>query len=153
MSTDGASTELRLAPDSLEALAVRLAELLKDRGLLDEDEIIPASEVSRRWGVQRRWVYEHREELGAIPLGDGPDLVSGSTRRCSCAGSARPIARGGRGPISRVRAGSTPRGYPTRFRRGPELTSTRQEKVCRGRRGEGAPPTGARRGARDRGYS
>jgi hypothetical protein len=72
MSTDGASTELRLAPDSLEALAVRLAELLKDRGLLDEDEIIPASEVSRRWGVQRRWVYEHREELGAIPLGDGP---------------------------------------------------------------------------------
>jgi hypothetical protein len=72
MKGDGEPTELRLAPESIEALAVRLAELLKGGGLLDEDEIIPASEVSRRWGVQRRWVYEHRDELGAIPLGDGP---------------------------------------------------------------------------------
>jgi hypothetical protein len=72
MNADGAPTELRLAPDSIEAIAVRLAELLKDGHLLDEAEIIPASEVSRRWGVQRRWVYEHADELGAIPLGDGP---------------------------------------------------------------------------------
>lgn len=72
MKGAGEPTELRLAPESIEALAVRLAELLKGGGLLDEDEIIPASEVSRRWGVQRRWVYEHREELGAIELGDGP---------------------------------------------------------------------------------
>jgi hypothetical protein len=72
MKGGGEPTELRLAPESIEALAVRLAELLKGGGLLDEDEIIPASEVSRRWGVQRRWVYEHREELGAIELGDGP---------------------------------------------------------------------------------
>lgn len=72
MKGDGEPTELRLAPESIEALAVRLAELLKGGGLLDEDEIIPASEVSRRWGVQRRWVYEHRDELGAIELGGGP---------------------------------------------------------------------------------
>ncbi|MBS1886001.1 MAG: hypothetical protein JSU06_02335 [Actinobacteria bacterium] len=72
MSAAGAPTELRLAPESIEALAVRLAELIKDGHLLDEPEIIPAAEVSRRWGVQRRWVYEHADELGAIPLGDGP---------------------------------------------------------------------------------
>jgi hypothetical protein len=75
--------ELRLAPESIEALAVRLAELLRpgtggapgtepepepDR---DED-LISAAEVSRRYGVQRRWVYENREFLGAIELGTGP---------------------------------------------------------------------------------
>jgi hypothetical protein len=76
--------ELRLAPESIEALAVRLAELLrpgadpgapvgaeeKDEG--DEEEMISAAEVSRRYGVQRRWVYENREFLGAVELGTGP---------------------------------------------------------------------------------
>lgn len=75
--------ELRLAPESIEALAVRLAELLRPDGPApgpgtdeghddDDDDVISAAEVSRRYGVQRRWVYENREFLGAIELGTGP---------------------------------------------------------------------------------
>jgi hypothetical protein len=74
--------ELRLAPESIEALAVRLAELLRPGAGYsggsapefeeDDDEVISAAEVSRRYGVQRRWVYENREFLGAIELGTGP---------------------------------------------------------------------------------
>src|SRR4051812_18039740 len=33
---------------------------------------IDASQVARRYGVDRGWVYEHAEELGAIRLGGGP---------------------------------------------------------------------------------
>lgn len=70
--------ELRLAPESIEALAVRLAELLRSDGSTpgprseQDDDLISAAEVSRRYGVQRRWVYENREFLGAIELGTGP---------------------------------------------------------------------------------
>jgi hypothetical protein len=66
--------ELRLAPESIEALALRLAELLgpepAPRG--GNRERISAAEVARLWGVARRWVYDHAEELGASRLGSGP---------------------------------------------------------------------------------
>jgi hypothetical protein len=75
--------QLRLAPESIEELAVRLAELLRpggesgpvaatERDEDDGEELISAAEVSRRYGVQRRWVYENREFLGAVELGTGP---------------------------------------------------------------------------------
>ena len=57
---------LRLAPDDVEAIAQRVAELIGPRariGLVDVDEIC------RRFRVSRTWVYEHACELGAIPLG------------------------------------------------------------------------------------
>lgn len=68
---------LRLAPESIEALAARLAELLttavseKPSGT-DEDGMISAARVAELWEVQRRWVYERRDELGAVELGKGP---------------------------------------------------------------------------------
>ncbi len=66
--------ELRLAPESIEALALRLAELLGSapaaRG--GNGEWITAAEVARLLGVARRWVYDHAEELGASRLGSGP---------------------------------------------------------------------------------
>jgi hypothetical protein len=33
--------------------------------------LIDASEVARRYGVDRAWVYDHARELGAIRLGSG----------------------------------------------------------------------------------
>ena len=64
--------ELRLDPESIEALALRLAELL---GHAEERprrrELISAEEVARWWGVGRRWVYDHADELGARRLGAG----------------------------------------------------------------------------------
>jgi hypothetical protein len=66
--------ELRLAPESIEALALRLAELLGSapapRG--GNRQRISAAEVARLWGVARRWVYDHADELGASRLGSGP---------------------------------------------------------------------------------
>jgi hypothetical protein len=69
--------ELRLAPESIEALAVRLAELIDPplSAAVEEEsrqEMVSAAEVSRRWGVSRRWVYDHAEGLGAVALGGGP---------------------------------------------------------------------------------
>lgn len=65
--------EIRLDPDSIEALARRLAELLGGGGReRPRRELISAEEVSQWWGVSRRWVYDNAERLGARRLGTGP---------------------------------------------------------------------------------
>jgi len=67
---------LRLDPESIEALATRLAEILATGPEApsdnDEDGMISAARVAELWEVQRRWVYEHRDDLGAVELGKGP---------------------------------------------------------------------------------
>ena len=63
--------EVRLDLESIEALAQRLAELLAPREEAP-GRLITAEEVARRWGVGRRWVYDHADELGAHRLGAGP---------------------------------------------------------------------------------
>ena len=65
--------EVRLDPDSIEALARRLAELLGGaEARQPRRELISAEEVSRWWGVSRRWVYDNAKRLGARRLGSGP---------------------------------------------------------------------------------
>lgn len=54
----------------IEAVALRVAELL--RAQRTTDELVDASEIARRFGVSRDFVYEHAEELGAVRLGRGP---------------------------------------------------------------------------------
>lgn len=65
--------ELRVAPELIEAIAQRVAELLA--ATTAEPDSLPermtAEEVSRRWAVSRRWVYDHADELGARRLGSG----------------------------------------------------------------------------------
>jgi hypothetical protein len=80
--------DLRLDPESVEAIARRVAELLAPRreeaGTRGSRRLLSAAEVSEWWGVERSWVYGHAEELGAIRLGTGrrprlrfdPDLVA-----------------------------------------------------------------------------
>lgn len=65
--------ELRIAPESIEAVAQRVAELVAATSAEpgSRPERITAEEVSRWWGVSRRWVYDHAEELGAQRLGSG----------------------------------------------------------------------------------
>ncbi|MFT3863991.1 MAG: hypothetical protein QM729_06940 [Solirubrobacterales bacterium] len=76
----GEPEEVRLAPESIEALAAALADALGGEGCgegwarsaeAEEPQMISAEEVSRRWGVGRRWVYDHAERLGARRLGEG----------------------------------------------------------------------------------
>ena len=63
--------EVRLDLESIEALAQRLAELLAPKEEAP-GRLITAEEVAYRWGVGRRWVYDHADELGAHRLGGGP---------------------------------------------------------------------------------
>jgi hypothetical protein len=64
--------EVRLDPESIEAIACRLAELLGGAATQRRHrELISAEEVSRWWGVSRRWVYAHAKRLGARRIGTG----------------------------------------------------------------------------------
>ena len=64
--------EVRLDPESIEAIARRLAELLGGAAAQrPRRELISAEEVSRWWGVSRRWVYDHADRLGARRIGTG----------------------------------------------------------------------------------
>lgn len=65
--------EIRLDPESIETLARRLAEVLAEAGTQrPRRELMTAEEVSRWWGVSRRWVYDNAKRLGARPIGAGP---------------------------------------------------------------------------------
>lgn len=64
------SNGLRLAPESIEALARSIAELLAS-GERPRPRHLTAAEVSEWWGVDRAWVYAHATELGAKRLGAG----------------------------------------------------------------------------------
>ncbi|HXS34328.1 MAG TPA: helix-turn-helix domain-containing protein [Solirubrobacterales bacterium] len=72
MSEEARAGELRLDPESIEALACRLAELLSPgEPAQPRAQLITAEEVARWWGISRRWVYDHADELGAHRLGGG----------------------------------------------------------------------------------
>jgi hypothetical protein len=62
----------RLHPDDVEAIAARVAELL--RGVdASPTQLLTAAQVARRLGVTRATVYARADELGAVrPFGDGP---------------------------------------------------------------------------------
>jgi predicted DNA-binding transcriptional regulator AlpA len=74
---DQEAAELRIAPESIEALATRLAELLGRPGseavqeVVSKRKMLSPAEVSELWGVSRVWVYRHAEELGVRRLGSG----------------------------------------------------------------------------------
>ena len=68
--------ETRLAAESIEALAARLAELLGAARAPERrsppQRLLSAAEVAEWWGVERSWVYAHAAALGARRLGAGP---------------------------------------------------------------------------------
>lgn len=68
----GESPEVSLSPESIETLARRLSELLHDAESKGTSRLVSAKVIAERWGVDRKWVYEHAEHLGARRLGSGP---------------------------------------------------------------------------------
>jgi hypothetical protein len=64
--------EFRLDPESIEAIARRFAELVAEaEPRPSRKPLISAEEVSKWWGMSRRWVYENANRLGARRLGTG----------------------------------------------------------------------------------
>lgn len=56
----------------MDAIAERVAELLRDDDAPAAHRLVSAAEIARELNVGRQWVYEHADELGARRLGDGP---------------------------------------------------------------------------------
>lgn len=67
----------RLHPDDLAALADLVAErvlagLAEERGPDEDERLLTAAEVARRFRVSPEWVRENAGRLGVLRLGDGP---------------------------------------------------------------------------------
>ena len=104
-----ASTRIKLDPQTIEAIARRVVELLEKRGLQSR-ELVDAAELARRLGIERSWVYSHAIELGAVKLGGGakprlrfdPEVAKRVLRKAGEGPAADPPARSGK------RAGQPP---------------------------------------------
>jgi hypothetical protein len=59
-----------LAERLVEPVAQRVVEMLREDG--QARGRMSAADVAQRLGRSRDWVYAHAQELGAVPLGDGP---------------------------------------------------------------------------------
>jgi hypothetical protein len=62
---------MRLDPRNITLIADAVAERLRTDGVAREG-LLTAAQVAERYGVGRAWIYEHKDQLGAIALGDGP---------------------------------------------------------------------------------
>ena len=66
----GAPVPARLTPQDVEAIARRVAELVRSRG---DVGWATADELARRLAVRPGWIYRHAGELGGIKLGSAPN--------------------------------------------------------------------------------
>lgn len=111
---------------SLEALARRVVELIRNESNPPVDRrMVDAATLARELGVERSWIYAHRQELGGIQLGTGSEprlrfdvetaqeMLARSTSKDSQAPQA-PVVTGGSSRRSRKRLGSSPKLLPIR---------------------------------------
>ena len=96
-----ASARIQLDPQAIEAIALRVVELLDRHGLSGGGELVDAAELARRLGIERSWVYTHAIELGAVKLGSGrkprlrfdPQVATRALRKVGEGPAADPPAR------------------------------------------------------------
>jgi hypothetical protein len=109
--------EFSVGAGIVEAIARRVVELLREAEQAGPVKLADAATLASELGVERDWIYEHAEELGAIRLG-GPrgrlrfdrDLVKERLRE-----RAKPLQTGRRRPrhqreSGRTASGALPRG-------------------------------------------
>ncbi len=58
-----------LDPDDIEAIATRVAELL--RHTPHPSGLLTATQLAQHLGLTRAWIYQHAHQLGAMQLGSG----------------------------------------------------------------------------------
>jgi hypothetical protein len=97
------SARIKLDPQTTEAIARRVVEMLEKRGLQSR-ELVDAAELARHFGIERSWVYTHAIELGAVKLGNGakprlrfdPEIAAQVLRKVDGKPAADPPARSGK---------------------------------------------------------
>ena len=85
-----------LSPDSIEAVARRVVELLSD----GTPQLLDAATVAERLGRSREWVYRNAEALGAVRVGEGdrPRLGFDPAKVAAYVDGCSPSRRTQRGP-------------------------------------------------------
>lgn len=64
------SARIDIGEELIERIARRVVELLHDEGVAEQARrYVDAATLARDLGVEREWVYENAERLGAIRLG------------------------------------------------------------------------------------
>jgi DNA-binding FadR family transcriptional regulator len=109
----------RLHPADVAAIAATVVELLRDEAAAHGERLVDAATLAREFGVSRKFVYSHADELGAVRLGKGrrprvrfaPERAAEvlSARSVSKASPAQPAPRRRRSrgaPAGYTRAGS-----------------------------------------------
>ena len=97
-----ASKAIRLDPQTVEVLALKVVEILEARGL-QKRRLLSAAELAQMLGIERSWVYAHAIELGAVKLGEGkkprlrfdPEVAVRVLRRVGGGPAADPPTRSG----------------------------------------------------------
>jgi hypothetical protein len=104
----------------VEAIAVRVVELLGGPPTVDPGGLVDAATLARELGVERDWVYDHAAQLGSIRLG-GPrgrlrfDLASVREKLGGTDPSSwRPPRRTPRRSTARPKAPRPPLRHPAR---------------------------------------
>lgn len=64
--------EVDLSARAVDQVAQRVAQLLREREVRREPELLTAGELARELRVERPWIYKHRHMLGGERLGSGP---------------------------------------------------------------------------------
>lgn len=90
---------LVLAPESVEAVARRVVELLRFEGGAAPAGLLTAAQVAERFSVDRSWIYSHADELGAMRLGEGrKPRLRFDAERVAAALRSREASERSRGP-------------------------------------------------------
>jgi hypothetical protein len=55
----------------VEAIALLVVELMRHDSAPERRQLVDAATLAAELGVTRSWIYEHRDELGAVRLGAG----------------------------------------------------------------------------------
>jgi hypothetical protein len=85
---------VRLDVVSIDAIAQRVADILRSESFQTREQLITATDVAARFGVSRSWVYDNAERLGAVRLGTGSKArLRFDPKRVSELMRAKPTAR------------------------------------------------------------
>jgi hypothetical protein len=73
-------SSVRVDPADIEAIAHRVAELIRAEPTVPGSRYVDAATLARLLAIDREWVYAHADELGAVRLGGAHGRLRFDTR-------------------------------------------------------------------------